>query len=682
MIRFIYIVAFFCFSQIGFSQGLCNSPSGSVAGGFNLSANSICAGQSVTITDLSGGTSVQYVYDYRGESLANLSLIGATPNKTNAFVLAGTYKILQYGTKNGQQMYACKTIVVRDDNKPVFSYTPCNNNTIQIIIPAGNPENDFDSYRIDWGDGSPIEIVNQLTSTDYSKSKSLSLPRTIKVEGVYNSGLNCASPSAINIPVLIPAAFPSGYNLPNYPNISKLELSSAQSADLTINGSFEGNGYSLYMTERGQPYSATPLKTGVKPGIQTIALPDSTKSYCFYIQKPNLCGIEQSAEICTIVLNEVRPVNKTNEIYWASDYPTFMNLPGFNTNPAFGRFMNRTSKIVKKEGTNTPTKIPTNGNFYFDGPIDCAKKYCYRIETTTQGQIYYNAFSGVSLSKEICVDRKTFTPPAITDTRVSILNNKIDINYTDNSTWTLQKTKFELFKETNGTFSSINTATASVANPNPKLKDDLSDPNQQSFCYKLGYTDECGSSSLLSPPFCSVFLKENPANSLLWTSQSPFGNGTITKYELIPYDENTGSPLAAIALSLNPTTHTPDLSNFINEAPFSIQTTSSTGKIVNSNIITILIKPTVLLPEAFSPNGDGDNDIFKVFGKLPRISTFQMSIYNRWGNEVFNTTDILTLWDGNVSNTEAPPGMYYYKLYSKFINGFEFSKRGSVILLR
>ncbi|MFN3848498.1 MAG: gliding motility-associated C-terminal domain-containing protein [Spirosomataceae bacterium] len=667
MAKYRFIILLIISSIAVNAQNLCtNPPSGSATGGFTLSAASICVGQSITLTDNSGGTNVRYVYDYRGESASQLNGVTST---TNPYVVDGTFTILQYGKKGTQDMYACKVVTVRTDNTPKFSSTPCNDR-LEIIIP-NDPANNFDSYRVDWGDGNPAEVV---TTLPFQRVKSsLTFPRTIKVEGVYNSIPACSAPVGIVIPLLVPSA--SGINLLSHPNISKLELKTASSAELTITGSYEGNGYNLFMTERGQPYPSSPKQTGIKPGTFTIAIPDTNKSYCFQISKPILCGIEISAEICTAVLQSVNPVNKTNVINWVS-YPTQMT--GIINEPIFGRFLTSNSRLVKKENSSTLPKIPVNGTTYTDSPIDCSKKYCYRLEVSTQGQLYYYNFTGVSLSKEICIDRKSFNPPPITDATVSVLNNKIDINYTDNSGWSLQKIRYRLLRENSGNFSAID----SVNTPATNLKDLQATPDQQSYCYKVGYFDECGSYSQLSPPFCSIFLKEDPTNSLTWTPNSPFAASNITNYELIPFDEVTNAPLSAITLSATPTNYTPNLSNFQDEAKFVIRTTSNTGKISNSNIVSIPIKPLILVPEAFTPNGDGINDEFKVVGTLRRVTDFEMSIYNRWGTEVFRTMDKDTPWDGKLGGADIPTGLYIYKIKSKFSTGIEVDKKGSILLMR
>jgi len=90
----------------------------------------------------------------------------------------------------------------------------------------------------------------------------------------------------------------------------------------------------------------------------------------------------------------------------------------------------------------------------------------------------------------------------------------------------------------------------------------------------------------------------------------------------------------------------------------------------------------MLLPSAFSPNGDGKNDFFRPLGST--IQDFDFIIFNRWGEQVFskNSGDIHDGWDGTFDGKPQPVGVYVYYLTGKFISGETFSLHGSVTLIR
>ncbi|MFK8057392.1 MAG: PKD domain-containing protein [Saprospiraceae bacterium] len=82
---------------------------------------------------------------------------------------------------------------------------------------------------------------------------------------------------------------------------------------------------------------------------------------------------------------------------------------------------------------------------------------------------------------------------------------------------------------------------------------------------------------------------------------------------------------------------------------------------------------TYFLPNAFTPNGDGTNELFRGTGYTRYISEFQMQIFNRWGELVFETEDIEASWDGrNMRNGgQSPPGVYLYIVNLRGLNGAE-----------
>lgn len=92
------------------------------------------------------------------------------------------------------------------------------------------------------------------------------------------------------------------------------------------------------------------------------------------------------------------------------------------------------------------------------------------------------------------------------------------------------------------------------------------------------------------------------------------------------------------------------------------------------------VYPLADLPKAFSPNGDGSNDILYVRGA--GIESIDLKIYNRWGEVVFETTDIKTGWDGKFKGKEQPVEAYGYVLNVTFVDETTFYKRGNVTLLR
>jgi gliding motility-associated-like protein len=90
----------------------------------------------------------------------------------------------------------------------------------------------------------------------------------------------------------------------------------------------------------------------------------------------------------------------------------------------------------------------------------------------------------------------------------------------------------------------------------------------------------------------------------------------------------------------------------------------------------------VFVPNAFSPNGDGKNDVFKV-ATSAGIELIQFDIYDRWGNRVWSTNDFRSGWDGIYRGADQSMNVFYYIFrYKCLTDGEKYIKKGDILLLR
>lgn len=90
----------------------------------------------------------------------------------------------------------------------------------------------------------------------------------------------------------------------------------------------------------------------------------------------------------------------------------------------------------------------------------------------------------------------------------------------------------------------------------------------------------------------------------------------------------------------------------------------------------------VVIPNAFSPNGDGLNDTF--LPKLKGVSSFTLEVFNTWGEKLFVTESLETTgWDGAYRGQLVPPGNYLYRItYTLSSSGITHSRSGGITLIR
>lgn len=88
-----------------------------------------------------------------------------------------------------------------------------------------------------------------------------------------------------------------------------------------------------------------------------------------------------------------------------------------------------------------------------------------------------------------------------------------------------------------------------------------------------------------------------------------------------------------------------------------------------TSVLTILEDAAIYIPNAFSPDGNNFNNVFRVEGRNIDPEFFELSIYNRWGELIFLSKDMNVGWDGSVNTYgPAPIGVYTYKVSYRFNN--------------
>lgn len=96
--------------------------------------------------------------------------------------------------------------------------------------------------------------------------------------------------------------------------------------------------------------------------------------------------------------------------------------------------------------------------------------------------------------------------------------------------------------------------------------------------------------------------------------------------------------------------------------------------------VDALVSPVVDVPNAFTPNGDGVNDIVRVRGY--GVSKMNWRIFNRWGQLMFQATSLDQFWDGKFKGVLQPQDVYAYVLDIVFTDDTKFQKKGDITLLR
>ena len=114
-----------------------------------------------------------------------------------------------------------------------------------------------------------------------------------------------------------------------------------------------------------------------------------------------------------------------------------------------------------------------------------------------------------------------------------------------------------------------------------------------------------------------------------------------------------------------------------------VQATTVQGCTGTDSLTVFVYKtlPDVYIPTAFTPNGDGLNDIFKpVLAGIKQLAYFR--VFDRRGQLLYETKQAGKGWDGTLSGMPQPPGTYVYAARAVDYLGKVLDKKGTVVLIR
>jgi len=116
-------------------------------------------------------------------------------------------------------------------------------------------------------------------------------------------------------------------------------------------------------------------------------------------------------------------------------------------------------------------------------------------------------------------------------------------------------------------------------------------------------------------------------------------------------------------------------------------TAEAPGGCTDTDSLTILVQKVrdVYVPNVFSPNDDGENDRFTVYGG-PEVLEVKLEVFSRWGELVFRSigaaNDEREGWDGTYKGDLLPSGVYVWRAEILFVDGVMLPYEGDVTLLR
>lgn len=577
---------------------------------------------------------------------------GYLGDSTFTYTNPGTYKIYQkVSTGGGVSPIPYEVeIEVIESRKPIFKVEACQFRRVRVTV-----EDDIsDTYIINFGDGTTAP-VNAFQFIDHIYDNTLN-QRTISIDPV-----DCGENDSKTISLI---------NDLETPDIKKVTVTNQHLTNGQVKINFDSEDHhSYYVQQRFSGGAWTNIDTlhivnGGPDSVFINNLNTVNNQYCFQLISFDGCGnTRTSKEICSINITSIIPDGLNNKI----DIQWTPNQGG----TVFSYYIYRNSAEL--------TAI--SGTSYQDFDVNCNVNYCYYI----QAKLNERDLSGLneleSISAPQCaVAQTTTSPPAIQNLNSSIEGNNVHLlwlpppgiveNYTINRSVNNNYTPFPFYENYSGLL--------------PYIDDNVSIPDNH-YCYSISYKDECGNLSQASPATtCPIILIvtlddiDNTINQLSWTPYIGDNALSITGYQIDILDENN-NVIESINTGLT-TTYSHNTSGLnVQLIRYLIRPIGSSSNL-KSNVVEIKYEGFIYLPNAFTPDGDGTNDLFMAKGKF--IKDFKMTIFNRWGEVVYSGTDINEGWNGLYQNTPALTDVYAFLIEGQDLWKKNITKRGSVTLIR
>ncbi|MEO0471121.1 MAG: PKD domain-containing protein [Bacteroidota bacterium] len=430
--------------------------------------------------------------------------------------------------------------------------------------------------------------------------------------------------------------------------------------------------YVLYRSENNGPFQQIFTTDNIAlTNFQDVTGDPLREQYCYRLQVRNYCGlgsdINTATEHCAMQLTAMA-LPEMIELNWT---------PYTGWDGGVGEYF-----VYRVQSYNLSTNVliatlPGNTTTYIDRMMNCEEAFNYRIEAREAG--------GPELSRS---DTARMAPiHARIQEEAHIVTATVENNSDISVEFALPTVpglvEYVLEKDDGNGFEEI------VREPytnivNPYVDTDV-DVGAQSYAYRAYAIDTCGDPTPPGRFGQSIWLTATGNNGrvqLDWTPYQQWANG-VAGYRIELLRESTGQYFTHATVNGGEISYLDedgDIGQAINCYRIVAEEVNGTAISV-SNEICLPLDPLLYSANAFSPNNDGRNDRFLLKGAF--IDQFFFTVYNRWGQKVFESRDLNEGWDGMQNNgSPAPEGVYVYVADGLGVSGVRNRRMGTITLIR
>ena len=646
----------------------------------------MCLGTQIQIRDKSSGDDINgdiyYLYGENGNESSP-----PDPEPVYTYGSTGTFYLKQIVPINGDVEdsttgdpvgYVSYTLPIRVYAPTSLSatYKKCGNGAIYVYI----TDTRFDKYDVYFDDGTPITTAiadaSGVTEVFHSYAVPLSKPSfNVTIKGKFSGGNLCPGADIpLQVEPIEAVVKPDVIHMKTIQEDGaegKLEVRVINNSDFDYQWDFTRSGFLPYSNNLGiipkgsgdnilvlDKVNTNPYLPS-DPGYATYKLNTRDLSYCIRFATVTSCGRELplSDEICSVTKFTATAGDLQNNLTWKQ-----------YTEP------NIASIDVLKNGAAIP--LGATAAAYTDGPtLVCTDVHTYQVRANLSTTSSLGNHFSMGIAKDVTTTSLAVRPPL---TNVNSTVNGSDINVTFNAPGGGYTAKsYQLLEAVNG--GSFSEVASNAGSPNFfNLSGRNTSANQ--YCYQVNYIDQCnrspanGSAITTCPVKLNVGLAEDGTVAINWTEYKPVGGFTYT----IEVRDEDGVVIKTLPGGSG-TSATDLLTSSAGQLYYVVIATDGTTT-STSALVELQLSPAVYVPDAFSPNGDSHNDFFELKGRF--IKEINLSVFNRWGEPVFHSTDMKDQWNGKVNGGDAPVGTYAYTLEVTGQKGEVIKQSGTITLAR
>ncbi len=318
--------------------------------------------------------------------------------------------------------------------------------------------------------------------------------------------------------------------------------------------------------------------------------------------------------------------------------------------------------------------------------LNSGSTYCFTIKAVSGN-------GRESLSNKLCsAIHGPVQPTTGYVTTATVQGDAVLVKYAGDVTASLQAIMIQRGESIGGPFTTI--GTTAVTGPITTYTDQDVDPSERSYYYRVVALDTCGNESIISNVgkniVCEVSHDDyDHKNTITWNNYEGW-DGTIKEYEVYRSVNGVVDPTPIAVLNPVASILEDDVSGLLDsdgEFCYYIRAVeelnpSGQDEISNSNVACVYAQSLVWVPNAIVVNGA--NPVFRPVMSYFDLSSYRLTIFDRWGNHVYTSTNLDEGWNGidTRSGDFVPTGVYVYLIEYSNSYGEYRDKKGSVTVLR